>query len=220
MVIRLTPNQLDNTTERRVRLPYIGKPRFIDARGRLSFRQTENHRGQIAFAGPRASLGREAPSMRVWTRADQFLAVTLGFALERVYPTNRVHVRIVRLTHRYEMFPHWKAFSCDLDVLAKLERSAFRHPGNWCYWCLEFIRQQDKHGYSNAWEDYAIEVVSSKAQWFHEMVRERTIPKESYKPPRQQAKGIPRKDFLAVARETRKSGARDEKEIFLGCYSY
>lgn len=196
------PKDISKDLERRARTPYIGKPRYMDRQRKVcTWRPGSDlfHRPQRAFNAPSGAI--------VWTRNDQFRAIALGFALVRVHPTNRVYVQIVMVPHRHEMFPHWRDFRHDLDILAKLERVAFWRPGCWAWKALAFIEQQDKWGFSSTWEDTQIETVSSRLQWFNEMVREKTLPAGTYVKPRRHIVGRRQKKWKPDRNPLEESGS-------------
>lgn len=125
--------------ERRQRLPYVGKTRFKHHKGRMVLID------QRAFAAP--------PDAIVWTMHWQAAAIDRGVFFERDKRDN--HVRVT---------PMRRMFDNDQDAVDALEQAAF-HGDEFSLRALAFVEQQDRFGYSGAW-DRNVERWTHSLQWY------------------------------------------------------
>jgi len=125
--------------ERRLRLPYVGKTRFRYERGRVVLLP------QRTFAAPADAI--------VWTTHWQAAAIDRGVFFERDKRDN--HVRVI---------PMRRMFDSDCDAMNALEQAAF-HGDEFSLRALAFVEQQDRFGYSGAW-DRNVERWTHSLQWY------------------------------------------------------
>ena len=128
-------------TEQRRRLFYIGMPRHVQSKGVL------RPVGTRAFAAPRNAI--------VWTQTMQAQAIEHGLFLERDKLDN--HVRVL------PMPPH----CTELDAINAIEYAAF-HGDKFSVTALSFIEQQDRFGYSGAW-DRSVERYTNHLTWYKQL---------------------------------------------------
>ena len=126
-------------SELRPRLPYVGKRRFRHERGCVV------PLPQRAFAAP--------PDAIVWSMHWQAAAIDRGVFLERDKHDNHVCV-----------IPMRRMFDSDHDAVAALEQAAF-HGDEFSVRALAFVEQQDRFGYSGAW-DRNVERWTHSLQWY------------------------------------------------------
>ena len=113
------------------------------------------------MAQPRAlALPRDAARV-TWSLDAQAQAVDRGMFLERDYSDN--HVRVIPLK-RYASDQSNPVSVTDADVMAELERDRFRGDA-FATHALAFIEQQDRHGWSGAW-NASVERWSPQLRWY------------------------------------------------------
>lgn len=128
------------SAESRPRIKYAGKPR-----ARINRKTGDLEAcGQRQFSRPSNAI--------VWTMGDQHAAIDAGFFLQRSAPRNAVWVRPVSVERT------------DSAICNELERLAFsgdRHALK----ALIFIEQQDRYGWSGAWDKPVIEIMG-QLRWY------------------------------------------------------
>ncbi len=179
--------------------PYNGLPRYQYLRSGQRV-----HRGQRMFAVPDAVR----LNALYWTREDQAWAVSQGFFVSRVQPTN--HVRLVSL----------RTPKSEGELSDWLSQELFRNPASkHLQKTLSFIEQQDRLGWSNTWETLSIETPRTKMRWLADMRHQRgTIAGRISKEDRQRVYDHVRADANRASRDELGLETRELRRIFTpGC---